>query len=491
MPERAVPQFLALASSKVLTMLLAFCMMPMVARLLGPDGVGQWMLLLAAGTLLHTALVNWTHSSTLRFGPEEWSRFGSLNRTLGARLPVLAVSVLAAALLLVMQPGDWARRAFSAEPSHWWMIALFALSTWLAAEAQATLQAAGRIVWQAVIAPVLGVLAALAIGALFVFNERSLGAAVLAFTVIPATGWGCAWVYVLARSNTRAGSLSVGDAARHLSYALPMLPTFAVGYLSDWGDHLLLSRLSSVTQVGLFGVSYQFMVAILAGNGVLATVLLPRLVAREVTQPGFTRTYVEAEAPAIFALWMIGTVWIVALLPVAVELLAGSRFEPSVGVLLVLLVSIPASVINSLYGVLFTFQERNGRVFLYVLFMALVNVAASAALIPSFGAVGAAAGTTLSYTLYQALYIWDQHRRMIAPPSSTWLLWGAGLMLGVSQLIVGGEGGARIVWGIFATTVLAGLVRKSRCVNGAVVEQLFAGRLRPVEGLVCRVLVGA
>jgi O-antigen/teichoic acid export membrane protein len=489
MVERRLRLFIALASGKALAVPLNLATTVLVGWLLGPSGLGKWALLAAAGTLLHAALINWTHPSTVRYGHEEWLRTRGLNRTLGARLPLLVLGVSTAVALVVFEPAQWLQRGFAAEESDWWMVALFALSVWLAAEAQATLQATDRILWQATIAPLLGVVSVVALLGLLWTGHRSLGAAVLAATMCPIAGWAGALIFGLARSSTRVPRLDLRDVGRTLRYAAPLLPMFALGYVSDWGDHLLLRYFSSVTQVGLFGVSYQFTLTIVAANGMLTTLLLPRLIAHEVAAPGSARTSVKAEFPTIHALWMIGTVWLVALVPVAARQVTDSEFDESSSSLLVLLVTAPSSVVTSLYTVLFNLQERMGRMLVYLLLMTLTNVAVSLALIPTYGAVGAAIGTAVSYALSQALYVRDQHRALAVPALKVWTLWAAGLALGVLQLTVGTGVAGRLAWALVATAVLIGIVRAMGCVDDGLVARLFAGRLSPVAAIISRTLV--
>jgi O-antigen/teichoic acid export membrane protein len=483
-----VEQFAALAGGKAVAMLLALVVTMIVARLLGPRGLGEWSLLSAAGTLLHTVLVSWTHASTVRYGREEWMLTRSLNRTLGARLPLLALSIAVAAVLLVAEPGQWLHRWFAGEGAEWWLAGMFALSVWLAAEAQATLQATDRISWQAAIAPLVAIASVLTLLLVFWLGLRSIRWAVLAVTVVPVIGWGYSWLYVLARSNTSPGGLVRADIWRHLRFGAPVFPILAVGYVSDWGDHLLLGHFSSVTQVGLFAVSYQLMGAVMVANGLLTTLLLPRLIAQEVNRPGSLRRYVQDEVPTLYTLWMMGTVWVVAALPTVVALLTGSAFNSSVGVLLVLLVAIPTSVVTSLYTVLFNVQERMGRVLLYMSLMALTNVCMSIALIPLFGAIGAAVGTVLSYALCQACYVWDQHRSLDVGAARVWTLWLAGLTLGVVQAVIGSGAGWRFVWAIGATIGLVALTRRFCCIDRGLIDRLFGGRLSPLGAVINRTL---
>ncbi|MDP2318071.1 MAG: polysaccharide biosynthesis C-terminal domain-containing protein [Acidobacteriota bacterium] len=446
----------------------------MVGRLLGAEGVGEWTLLVAAGTLLHTALINWTHTSTVRFGTEEWTAGHSLNRTLGSRLPLLAMSIVVAGILLVAQPGLWLERWFSTSPSDRWLVALAAISVWFAAEAQAALQAAGRIIWQATMAPVVAIASMAALTGLFVSGQSSLTLTVVAFAAPPILGWGAVWTYNLARSQTRLQLLAIDDTWRHLRYAAPVLPAFALGYLSDWGDHLLLSRYSTVTEVGLFGIAYQGMVTTMSASGVLVTMLLPRLIAAEMARPGSMRTYVEEEVPTLYSLWMLGTIWVVAVLPLAVGSFAGPRFNESVGLLLVLLIVVPSSVAASLYTVLFSVQQRMGRVLVFLLVMAVINLGLSRQLIPVYGALGAAIGTVVSYLVYQACYIQDQHRILAVSPRRIWILWSAGLVVGVSQFAVGVDVAVRLAWAVAATAGLIAIIRLARCADAALLCRLLA-----------------
>lgn len=488
MVERHINVFVAVAAGKAAAMACNIMAPVIVGRMLGPGGLGRWTLLLAAGTLLHTGLVNWTHTSTVRYGREEWTLSGSLNRTLGARLPLLAASVAIAVLFLWLQPARWADRWFGATSSEWWLVGLVALSVWLAAEAQAGLQATNRIIWQAVVAPVVAVASTMALLGLAFSGQPSLEWAVIAFAAPAVIGWAIAGCCNLAKSQTRIARLVFDDIWRHLRYAAPVLPTFALGYLSDWGDHLLLSRFSTLTQVGLFGIAYQFMVTTMAASGVLVTMLLPRLIANELSQPGYLRIYVEHEIPTLYALWMLVTVWVVALVPPAAALAAGPQFGGAIPLLLVLLIMIPSSVVASLYTVLFSVQERMGRALLYLFVMAMTNVVISLLLIPTYGAAGAAAGTVVSYVVYQASYVWDQHRTVSAPAFRTWALWATGLVLGVAQWAVGATAGTRIVWAVAATAVLIALIRSIAAVDPGIVARLFAGRLRPVGVALNRVL---
>ena len=108
-----------------------------------------------------------------------------------------------------------------------------------------------------------------------------------------------------------------------------MLLGFAVGYLSDWGNHLLLRRQSSIETVGQFGLSYQMFSTMLAANGALSTLLLLRLVASPSRSDQASGRYVRDVEPTIFVLWALAATATVAVLPPLLTAAAGDRFAPA------------------------------------------------------------------------------------------------------------------------------------------------------------------
>ena len=490
MADRDLRGFLAFGVGRGLATFFGVVAAALVGRLLGPDVLGRWMLLAAAGALLHTALINWTHASTVRFGREEWVRASSFHRTLSARLPMLGSSLAVATVLLLAEPGNWLQRWFGVEAADRWMVALFALNVWLTAEAQATLQAAGKLARQALVASVVGGLSVVVVMALLWSGQRSLASAVIAVNLLPIAAWGGTWLRMLWRSRrSEAPAPPIHTPAEHLRYGWPLVPGFALGYLASFGAPLLLGRLSSMTNVGLYGLSYQFVAAVIAANSVLTTFLLPWLIRRHVEDPKATRDYVDGAVPTLYTLWMIATVWLVAVLPIALAVFTGDQFRSAQPILLILLVAVPPSVITSLYTILFDVQGRLGRVVIYMVPTTVANIACCVVLIPTYGVFGAAVATALSTAAGQALYIWDQHRHLHVAPARVWGLWATGLALGVAQVAIGVGIANRLIWAVVGTLTLSGMVRRAACVDGLLVRQLLGNRLNLLARVINRVLV--
>lgn len=285
----------------------------LIGRVLGSGSLGRWSLILAAEAMLHTLCVNWTHVTTVRYGREEWARSSSPNPTVSTRLQIVGVCVALVVILIAWDPSGWQERWFGIGLADRWLVALCATSSWITAEAQATVQAIDRIAWQSITALILALVAAVIIITLLLLGHIPLSFLALAVTVPLIDGWGCVWMACLKLGVTYLSKPRRALIGQQLAYALPLIPIFGLGYFSDWSDQMLLSRMTTVVEVGNFALSHQLFVVIVAFNGVLTTVPLPKLSAAHVEQTHELWEYLELKVPIICVMWMFAMVWIVDL----------------------------------------------------------------------------------------------------------------------------------------------------------------------------------
>ena len=109
--------YISLTLGKLLRIPLAVLAASLLARALGPEGVGQWAMLLAVTTLLHSFLLSWTQAYNVRFGREEWTIHHRLASTWAVRGPIIAMSLGFAATLLIIQPFSFLEN-FLTYPRH-------------------------------------------------------------------------------------------------------------------------------------------------------------------------------------------------------------------------------------------------------------------------------------------------------------------------------------------------------------------------------------
>lgn len=484
--DRDVRTFLLLAVGKIFVAVAALVLALLLGQALGPAAFGQWTLIIGAATMLHTALINWTHGLTVRFGRAEWAASGTLGASLSARAPLLAASLAAAALLLALQPFDWLSRGFGAGAAAPALVAIYAASLWITAEAQATLQATGRLNRQAALAPIVAAGAIAAILVLGGAGALSVPAAVVGVASTSLVVWGASWVASLREARVRLTAPPAAEIRRHARYAAPLWGAFVIGYLSDWGDHLLLARFMSIDVVGQFALAYQVFAFSLAAPGVIATVVLPRLIAVDTHARDAANRYVRQVIPVLFVFWVIAASFGVALLPAMITSVAGESFTAAAGILIVLCAVVPTAIVTSLYGVLFSLQERTMRQLAYGAVMTAVNLGLSLMLIPRMGAAGAALGTVASYIVAQALYMRDQHQYAVAPGLVS--IWITMLAFGAAQTALLTLP-ARLAWAVVASAATVWIARRTSAVDGPMLDRVLSGLWAPLRTGLHRLLV--
>ena len=90
-------------------------------------------------------------------------------------------------------------------------MAVYAIGLWLAAEAQATLQAVERISWQWLLGPLVGSDSVAVLVTLALTGWITVTTPVIAVSLTMATAWGGAWLTVLARSHFTFDSPSMAE----------------------------------------------------------------------------------------------------------------------------------------------------------------------------------------------------------------------------------------------------------------------------------------
>ena len=257
--------------------------------------------------------------------------------------------------------------------------------------------------------------------------------ALLCFTLAELAAAGATWYATRVVPTTSGGTQQVGLMVRE---AWPMAVSAVIVYASVANlDTVLLSVLRSPEEAGLYSAPYRVFYAGLAVGIFAGYVYLPRL-ARAVG------TREEAEVAASFrnaltALCAYGVV-LVGLTEIAGEaalrLIFGSPFGEMQDTFILLTVAIPWYVVGFPAGYTLLARGRERRFLLGAGVAGSLNLAFNLLLIPSLGAEGAAAATTLALIVATVLWIRD-HAMLSTLARSLQLLavtsLGAGLVLAV------------------------------------------------------------
>lgn len=383
----------------------------LLARVLGPEGLGSWSMILAAGMLMNQLLLHWTQSITQRFGRMEWLDSGSLNSILSARLPLLAAGALLAVILLFVNPFDWQQRFFGIDSGGTHVLPAM-LVFWCMAETQSLQQVRERfahLAWAPIAADLvlIGAIAVLALtpilrGATFSEQLQLLLGAM-------AGGWllWLVWELRCAGFRPRLRSLDWSRLPSLMAFAIPLVPGFLVGYLAEWCDYFLIRHFHGEYEVGLFHPAYQYLLILIGLPTALVSVLLPRAVQHFEKQGAVAvDLLVTRDAPRFALAWGMLILIPLAVLPGIFLLLVGDEFIASASLLGIMLAVVPGAIAQHLFGIVYFLQGRLLiSTFVFFLVKLLVNAAISASLLPLIGVSGSAFGVVSSYMILQWLFV--------------------------------------------------------------------------------------
>jgi len=402
---------LNLLAGKALRAPLWLLMSALLARVLGPDGLGAWSMILAAGMLMNQLLLHWTQSITQRYGRAEWLEFGSLNTILGVRLPLLIAGITLGLMVLFALPFDWLGYFFGIDDGQA-LVLLAMLAFWCMAETQSLQQVRERffyLAWAPIGADLilLGAIAALVfLPPLSVLAQSDRLQLLLAAMVF---GW-LLWLGAelkSARLTFRVESSAWSRLPSMMVFAMPLVPGFLVAYLAEWCDYFLIRHFYGEYEVGLYHPAYQYLLILVGLPTALVSVLLPRAV-QHFDEKGIVAVslLLERDAPRYALVWGVLMMLPLAVLPALFLFLVGDAFASSAVLLGIMLAVVPGAIAQHLFGIAYFLQGRLMiSTFVFFLVKLVVNALVSASLLPVLGVMGAAFGVVLSYMVLQWLYV--------------------------------------------------------------------------------------
>lgn len=404
-----------LVLSRVIQLPLQIVLIMLVTRTIGPDGMGKWAMILASATLLHSVVLNWLHTATVRFGREEWLQSSTMSRTASIQVPWIIFGMLLVVLMIYYNPLNWQRVFFHLEDGWGNLILLSFFGIWFCAAANSLMQV--RYVMQrvAIVPVVINLILICVLGGIF-FGDIRFGddvfVIILCLIALPAMTWFMVLCFEYLKLNIMPLSkVDWADTKSTINYAWALIPGFLIGYIAAWGDHFLLQYFFDTPAVGLFHAAYQVFIALLSITFPLITVVFTKLVGNVTKSDGEDRRFLVEVAPSLIILWGICIIPMVTILPFVFSFVVGDVYEQSVSIFTVLCIAIPSSLIASVCSPLFNVQGRIARsAILYHGIMVVINFGIAIALIPIMGVIGAAIAMAAQYIVGHFLYYYDQYR---------------------------------------------------------------------------------
>jgi len=435
--KNTVFSFVTSASDVIVTMAVGI----VLARLLGPEEYGQyaflmWFLLLA-GIVVNLGLGNMAKRFVAEaIGREHTSEVGGLCR-LALSIRILAALVVTS--VVVALSGLWAKLFGDSGDQVYYVIIAFALLpnvlNFLLTNISAGFQ---KYEYGAYI--MLGsnpLRAVMVIGlAVLGFGVRELLIANLAAYVVGAViGLFLLRRLVPLKDLISSPPLVSTTRRRALKFALTMAGITAVTFFAfGQGEVLLLGLWCSSEDVGFYRLAFQLPgMLLLLIPAVLSAVLLPAL----------SEQYGRGDMEKIRAIYLTSARYMMMLaLPLAVacialarplvNLLWGTDYDPVITVMQIVSIPLVCRIVGDSTAQVIFGIDRTSFVFKVVLITVFLNIGLNVWLIPHYGIMGAAVGSSIPRFLYLLLVVYYASSKT----SARWPL-GDTARVGMASLVVG------------------------------------------------------
>lgn len=207
------------------------------------------------------------------------------------------------------------------------------------------------------------------------------------------------WIKRLPQANTAGVPCAVSD-----SLAWRRTRTMGLAWLCNLAfnsiDTLMLGLMTDVKQVGLYNAAYRILNQVLATYYVLTQAIYPRF-ARQTSRERVEMMHLRILGPIVLCGIVIACLVSLFRRPILL-LLFGDGFIAASSLLILLAWSIPLDFMTSYLSNAFIAWGMERKVLLSTGMAAATNVVLNLALIPRFGARGAAINTLLSYVILLA-----------------------------------------------------------------------------------------
>ena len=454
-------QFFTISGSRLLRIPIAMVSITLLSRVIGPEGVGNWSLIIAVAVFFNSVFFSWMQSQAVRKGREEWLNSNKLANTWAARQPLILFGLVFTVLIFWWQPFSFFEKITHLPELFGWLSLAYLVGILWLSEAQIIQQTTGKISHYALIPLLIDTFIVIFLMIILYLEFEANSIQIISGIVILMTVCGCLiWWSEFISSHSWGGVTSNGVVGQLIIFGGPVAFSALMGFSSDWCDHFLLQYFHGAKEVGFFQSGYQVMLAMMAMGSPIAVIFLPKLIDKLKQDPKAEADYIQRVTPMVSLLWLLLIIPCITAMPWIFSFVFGTKFQDAQLTMLILCIAVPGSIFTYLYTILFNIQGRSIPPALFLGAMALTNLAISIALVPSMGSLGAAIGTAVSYLLVQMLYILNQHRYILVSSIAPISLFSVGLFFGVVQVFLGEEPAWRLILATLCMVVLILLGRE-------------------------------
>lgn len=398
--RRSFWDFSSVLGSRLVSIPLALCVVAVCTRILGKEGYGTLSLFLLVSQLFFLFGINWTCAAVVKYAKEEFVEQGKINGTFWARNALLIPSLLLS-LIVVWLSRDQVLSYIGLGPAAISLLVLYLIGLTTADYGQSVLQATGNLQFYSVTKLLQMLLLLAACGLLFVFSNGAdriyqmiwaYVLSVLLVSLVPLYKISYRLFFPPVFERQRIKKIFI--------FSYPVIFGSVSAYVVNWIDLIVIKRYSTVSDIGVYSLSYQGMTAVQQISMVIGVVTTPMMVSFLIRgRKDLILRYLDRIVPQGMILWNFFICTVTFGSFYLIPLVFGLDFRESCTPFALLMIGMGWNVLNTLYSPVMTSYELIKQSMGIGIVIAVVNFAGDMLLVPLFGISGASMATAFSFFL--------------------------------------------------------------------------------------------
>ncbi len=387
--------YLGLLSGNLILIPLAVVSVAMTTRILGPEGYGYITIFNLVATFVAMVTTNWTATSLLRFGREEYDQQARVNHAFWARTIILAPCLLVGIVIIYFWRSIIA--GYMKMPS-WaiWLVIGSALVLTARTYLDYILQAIQRMKTYASTQIAFAVVSLAGLSLIYVgFFEKTYAAVIIVGLITNAITLILLSLFLIPLRVITPVKTDQKMLREVFSFSYPLMIGNLAAYIVNWIDVIVIKYYFSISEVGEYQLAYNIfnvLVGLLSSIAILITPILVSFLAAK--REDLILRYTTRLVPQGFLLWttMVGIV--LSICPGIFQNVFGEVFSVSTIYFQFLAVGLALSGLIHFYSTEITAYKLIKLGMAAGVARGLVNLFGDILLVPKIGPLGAALSTT-------------------------------------------------------------------------------------------------
>ena len=403
---------LLLIAGKLCLIAFSFIAISLTTRVLGVEGYGKLALFLAVIQLFFLFGVSWTQSSLVRYGIEEYTKSGKINKTIWTRVLLFWPLIFICLSLLYLFRNNFISYTGISTLSFNLMISFFTIYI-ISSETQCYLRALNKIKLYGFLQSIEKVIVVLGLSLimlqLFPKNINSVISVYIAGPFVVAVP---ILTYILFK-NVFPIQIDRALLGRMFIFSFPLIFRTANTYIFNWIDIIIIKKFMSIKDVGIYSLAYNGM-SVFQQFSMMTTVITIPLLVTFLTRNriDLIKRYISRIIPQALFFWVILLSLSIMAAPFLIPILGGERFNQAIIPFSGLLIGLIASGFSSLYTPVFQAYEMTKQVTFIAFVSTPLKILGDFILIPKIGIIGAVTATALSFFMGGFLRSLVIHRKL-------------------------------------------------------------------------------